>query len=88
MPYLSPDGNYVAFGSFGEKLDNLDIYVKLIGGDGPPLRLTSDPAVDMCPAWSPDGRWIAFIRDRDDRNEVTPDPGDRRTRTETGANYQ
>ena len=36
MPSLSPDGSQVAFGSFGEKLDNLDIYVKQIGG-GPPL---------------------------------------------------
>ena len=70
MPSLSPDGTYVAYGSFGDKLDNLDIYVMLIGGAGPPSRLTSDPAVDMCPAWSPDGRSIAFIRERDDKDEV------------------
>jgi eukaryotic-like serine/threonine-protein kinase len=69
MPSLSPDGSQVAFGSFGEKLDNLDIYVKLIGG-GPPLRLTSDPAFDKSPAWSPDGRSIAFIRERGDKAEV------------------
>ena len=68
-PSLSPDGRQVAFASFGEKQDNLDIYVKLIGG-GPPLRLTSDPAPDQSPAWAPDGRSIAFIRDRSNRQDV------------------
>ena len=28
----------------GKKHDNSDIYVKLIGPTGPPLRLTTDPA--------------------------------------------
>ena len=62
FPSFSPDGNQVAFVWSGEKQDNEDIYVKMIGTNGPPLRLTSDPAPDKEPAWSPDGRFIAFLR--------------------------
>jgi dipeptidyl aminopeptidase/acylaminoacyl peptidase len=29
---------------------------------GRTLRLTTDPAAETCPAWSPDDRWIAFSR--------------------------
>jgi Tol biopolymer transport system component/tRNA A-37 threonylcarbamoyl transferase component Bud32 len=61
-PTISPDGSQVAFSWDGEKQDNTDIYVKLIGTGGPPLRLTTDPADDLSPAWSPDGRFIAFLR--------------------------
>ena len=58
---LSPDGNRVVFSWTGETGENPDIYVKLVG-ESASQRLTSDPAVDTSPAWSPDGRTIAFIR--------------------------
>ena len=51
----------MAFSWNGEKQDNYDIYVKLVG-PGAPLRLTTDPAVDFSPKWSPDGSTIAFVR--------------------------
>jgi Tol biopolymer transport system component len=60
-PSLSADGNYVTFAWTGPKQDNQDIYVQLIGS-GSPLRLTVDPRNDYNPVWSPDGRWIAFLR--------------------------
>jgi Tol biopolymer transport system component/predicted Ser/Thr protein kinase len=61
-PSLSPDGTKVAFSWNGEKEDNFDIYVKQIGPTGTPMRLTTDPSGDYAPAWSPDDRWIAFVR--------------------------
>jgi Tol biopolymer transport system component/predicted Ser/Thr protein kinase len=60
-PSFSPDGNQVAFSWNGEKQDNFDIYVKLIGSPTP-LRLTTDAAEDRSPAFSPDGRSIGFVR--------------------------
>jgi Tol biopolymer transport system component/DNA-binding winged helix-turn-helix (wHTH) protein len=60
-PSLSPDGNYVVFTWTGAKQDNPDLYVQQIGA-GSPLRLTTDPANDYSPSWSPDGRTIAFLR--------------------------
>lgn len=61
-PVFSPQGNALAFTWKGEKDDNYDIYVKLIGA-GSPLRLTTSPQPEYCPAWSPDGTYIAFIRE-------------------------
>jgi Tol biopolymer transport system component len=60
-PTFSPDGSQVAYVWDGEREDNFDIYVQVVGA-GTPLRLTSDPAPDRWPTWSPDGRQIAFRR--------------------------
>jgi len=51
----------VAFSWDGANRSNYDIYIKLVG-PGEPVRLTKDSAHDERPAWSPDGRWIAFLR--------------------------
>jgi serine/threonine protein kinase len=60
-PSFSPDGNQVAFSWDGEEQSNFDIYVKTIES-GPPLRVTRSLMNNTNPAWSPDGRWIAFLR--------------------------
>jgi Tol biopolymer transport system component len=64
---FSPDGNQVAFVWDGEKGENDDIYIALIGA-GTPLRRTNSLASDRNPAWSPDGRYIAFIRVSEDES--------------------
>ncbi len=58
---IAPDGEQVAFAWSGEKFDNTDIYVTLVGSTDV-RRLTTDPADDYAPSWSPDGRRIAFLR--------------------------
>jgi Tol biopolymer transport system component/DNA-binding winged helix-turn-helix (wHTH) protein len=66
FPSFSPDGTQVAFTWDGERQDNFDIYTRPVGREAP-FRLTNDPSVDWSPAWSPDGRWISFLRFLPDR---------------------
>jgi Tol biopolymer transport system component/imidazolonepropionase-like amidohydrolase len=56
-PAISPDGAQVAFAALG------DLWLMPVGG-GPARRLMTDPALDTEPAWSPDGRSLAYPSDR------------------------
>jgi Tol biopolymer transport system component/imidazolonepropionase-like amidohydrolase len=58
-PAVSPDGRSVAFVALG------DLWVMKRGGE--PVRLTDDGAVELDPAWSPDGRQLAYSSDRTGR---------------------
>jgi Tol biopolymer transport system component len=67
-PAWSPDGSALAYVSeYDTQADQsssaeaapLEIWrIPVEGGD--PVRLTNDSATNLQPAWSPDGRWIAY----------------------------
>lgn len=62
MPAFSSDGRQLVFAwNGGEDGDNLDVYVKIIGA-GEPVRLTTDRRDDVYPRFSPDNRFVAFVR--------------------------
>jgi Tol biopolymer transport system component len=75
VPVWSPDGKQLAFTSL--RPGNWDIYVMDADcGDLPECRddrirnLSQHTSQDSNPAWSPDGKWIAFTSRRDGNLEV------------------
>jgi serine/threonine protein kinase/Tol biopolymer transport system component len=64
FPSLSPDGAFFVYAR-ASSTENLDIYLQRVGGSNP-LDLTADsPVNDTQPAYSPDGKTIAFRSERD-----------------------
>ncbi len=72
-PQVSPDGNLVVFTVTQTDLEankgRTDLW--LVGVDGTGLRrLTSDPAGDSNPRWSPDGRSVCFVSSRSGSSQI------------------
>jgi tricorn protease len=62
--HVSPSGRRAVIATHGELFT-------IATGRGDVHRLTQSPGVrEHDPRWSPDGKWIAFVADRDGRDEV------------------
>ena len=72
-PQLSPDGAWVAYtvSRADTSEDQADSDVWMTSWDGArSVRLTSSKSSEATPRWSPDGRYLTFLSDRDDVREV------------------
>jgi Tol biopolymer transport system component/DNA-binding winged helix-turn-helix (wHTH) protein len=61
-PAISPQGDALAFVS--DRSGDFEIYVRALSGGSADVPLTSDRQQNMQPAWSPDGRFIAYHANR------------------------
>jgi Tol biopolymer transport system component len=57
---VSPDGSRIAYAWYADT-GNEDIFIQDVDSQAP-VRITTNPARDFSPSWSPDGRSIAFLR--------------------------
>jgi len=66
---FSPDGKHVATSIVDTRFGTGDVWIYDVESGGR-TRLTTNPAVDNNPAWSPDGKTIIFSSTRNRRVEV------------------
>jgi TolB protein len=69
LPVFSPDGKQIAFHTLPAGAGAGDIHI--MNADGTNVRrLTTHPAADTTPTWSPSGQQIAFTSDRSGRSQI------------------
>ena len=72
-PQVSPDGRWIAYVQRSTDLEanrgRTDLWRVAFDGSRT-VRLTTDPAGDWSPRWSPDGEWLYFLSSRSDSSAV------------------
>jgi serine/threonine protein kinase/roadblock/LC7 domain-containing protein len=78
----SPEGKFLAYATWGAS-PKLDIYTVALTGEAKPRLFLHSSGDSVAPAFSPDGKWLAYESTQSGRNEVyiTPFPAG-------GAQYQ
>ena len=78
----SPDGKFLAFADWGATA-HMDVYTVALTGEAKPRSFLHSAGDNTAPAFSPDGKWLAYESTQSGRNEVyvTPFPAG-------GAQYQ
>ncbi len=62
----SPDGKWIAYSQNDDNF-NRDIWIMAADGTGKPYNVSRHPSNDTNPSWSPDGKVLAFVGERQDQ---------------------
>ena len=94
-PQISPDGRMVAFVRTTTDVPtgkrNADVWIVAADGSSPPRALITGDKTENTPRWTPDGKHIAFISNRDGEMQVylaDADGGKARQLTKLAAGVQ
>ena len=65
----SPDGKWLVYAVYDSDF-NRDIWIKPLDGSREPFNVSRHPYNESSPVWSPDGKLIAFVGERDGKDQT------------------